>query len=114
MLIDVFCKFAHKERFADTAASVQHEHAAKRRGSMSTVINNVSNKYFCPVTQKTEMVIIQHTTKRQQQAKDQKEVSFPAKKTLKYCSGLDTCGVMKNNDDNFSFTWDLCPLKGSL
>lgn len=81
---------------------------------MSTVIDNVGDKYLCPVTQKTEIVIIQRTTTRQQQPTGQKVASFPAKQTLKYCSGLDTCGVMKNHDDNFSFTWDLCPLKGSL
>jgi hypothetical protein len=37
--------------------------------------------------------------------------AYPVTKNLKYCSGLDICGVMQNQDDHLTFTWDQCPLK---
>ncbi len=81
---------------------------------MSKIIDRVGDKYLCPVTQKTENVIIQNTTTRHEASAVQKETAFPVTKNLKYCSGLDACGVMKSQDDNFSFTWDRCPLKATL
>ena len=81
---------------------------------MSQIIDHVGNRYLCPVTQKTETVLIQHTTMRQEQTGANKGAFYPSKKNLKYCSGLDTCGVMKDLDDKLSCRWERCPLKASL
>ena len=81
---------------------------------MSKIIDHVGDKYLCPVTQKTETVLIQHTTTRQEVLPAKKGTSYPVTKNLKYCSGLDICGVMQNHADNLSFTWELCPLKSKL
>ena len=78
---------------------------------MSQIIDHVGDKYLCPVTQKTETVIIQLSTMRPEALEIKEGSAFPVTKNLKYCSGLDICGVMQNQDDHLTFTWDQCPLK---
>ncbi len=81
---------------------------------MSQIIDHVGDRYLCPVTQKTETVLIQQTTMRPETLAFKEEAAVPVSKDLKYCSGLDTCGVMQNQDDHLTFTWDHCPLKTAL
>lgn len=80
---------------------------------MSKIVDHVHDKYLCPVTQSTEIVIIQHTMPRPEKLAVERGTPSVTKK-LEYCSGLDTCGVMKTHNEALSFVWDRCPLKATL
>lgn len=81
---------------------------------MIQIIDHVGERYLCPVTQKTETVLLQQITTKPKVLEIRKENSFPITKNFEYCSGLDVCGVMKNHSDGLTFSWELCPLKAIL
>ncbi|MBB5348445.1 hypothetical protein JWG42_08655 [Desulfoprunum benzoelyticum] len=81
---------------------------------MIQIIDHVGERYLCPVTQKTETVLIQQITTKPKVVEIRKEHIYPIAKNFEYCSGLDVCGVMTIHGDGLTFSWELCPLKASL
>lgn len=81
---------------------------------MIQIIDHVGERYLCPVTQKTETVLIQQITTKPKVLELRKENIYPITKNFEYCSGLDVCGVMKIHNDGLTFSWELCPLKAVL
>jgi hypothetical protein len=81
---------------------------------MIQIVDHVGEKYLCPITQKTETILIQQTTTKPKLPEIRKGNSFAVTKDLEYCSGLDICGVMKDHEEGLAFQWELCPYRSIL
>lgn len=81
---------------------------------MIRIVDHVRERYLCPVTKKTETVLIQKTTTRPKMPEKEHGGAFLVTKDLQYCSGLDSCGVMRSHGSGLAFQWEICPFKAIL
>jgi len=81
---------------------------------MIQIVDHVGEKYLCPVTQKTETILIMKTTTKPKMPEIEKGAAWIVTKDLEYCSGLDSCGVMHSHENGLAFQWEICPFKAIL
>jgi hypothetical protein len=73
-------------------------------------IDHIKNEYFCPVTAKSEMVLIRHT-KAKLASRTGGGWDYPAISiNLGECTGLDSCGVRTDHGRDSSLDLERCPL----
>ena len=73
-------------------------------------IEHVEDEFFCPMTAKTEQVLIRITTKTRTNRAVAGGSSCIVFKNLEECTGLFSCRIQTDHGRSSSFDWEHCPL----